>query len=223
MRCGIYERTIPGAGPDDACGARSELQIMDKTDIDCIKAYLGGDANALEPMVEKYKRPLYSFILKMTEGREDTDEIFQETWFRALKNIRKFRHKNFLNWLFRIAHNLIIDRSRRNRRNVSMQGASGDSEDGHSLEDQLPAPGISPSEEVGGLGLGEQIEQAVKTLSPEQREVFILRMYANTSFKEIAKIQKCSINTCLARMQYALGKLRSILKEEYEELRETMP
>ena len=104
-----------------------------------------------------------------------------------------------------------------------MQGASGDSEDGHSLEDQLPAPGISPSEEVSGLGLGEQIEQAVKTLSPEQREVFILRMYGNTSFKEIAKIQKCSINTCLARMQYALGKLRSILREEYEELRETMP
>ena len=90
---------------------------MDKTDIECIKAYLGGDANALEPMVEKYKRPLYSFILKMTEGREDTDEIFQETWFRALKNIHKFRHKNFLNWLFRIAHNLVIDRARRNKRN----------------------------------------------------------------------------------------------------------
>jgi hypothetical protein len=99
---------------------------MDNTDIECINAYLMGDANALEPLVEKYKRPLYSFILKMTEGREDTEEIFQETWFRALKNIHKF------------------------------------------------------------------------------------------------KIQKCSINTCLARMQYALGKLRSILKDEYTELREAL-
>ena len=63
---------------------------MDQTDIECINAYLGGDADALAPMVEKYKRPLYSFILKMTEGREDTDEIFQETWFRALKNIRNY-------------------------------------------------------------------------------------------------------------------------------------
>ncbi len=194
---------------------------MDKTDTDCIKAYLGGNANALEPMVEKYKRPLYSFILKMTEGREDTDEIFQETWFSALKNIHKFRHKNFLNWLFRIAHNLVIDRARRNKRNVSMQTVTGSEGDG-TLEDRLPAPGISPAEEVGGTGLGKRIEQAVEQLSPEQKEVFLMRMYANTSFKEIAKIQNCSINTCLARMQYALAKLRSILKEEYDELQEAL-
>jgi RNA polymerase sigma-70 factor (ECF subfamily) len=196
---------------------------MDQTDIECIKAYLGGDANALEPLVEKYKRPLYSFILKMTEGREDIDEIFQETWFRALKNIHKFRHKNFLNWLFRIAHNLVIDRARRNKRNVSMQSTSGGEEEGQSLEDRLAAPGLSPAEEVGGTGLGERIEKAVEMLSPEQKEVFLLRMYGNVSFKEIAKIQKCSINTCLARMQYSLGKLRSMLSEEYEEIRETMP
>jgi RNA polymerase sigma-70 factor (ECF subfamily) len=196
---------------------------MDQTDIECIEAYLDGDANALEPMVEKYKRPLYSFILKMTEGREDSDEIFQETWFRALKNIHKFRHKNFLNWLFRIAHNLVIDRARRNKRNVSMQSAFGGEKEGQTLEDRLPASGISPAEEVGGTALGKRIEEAVKMLSPIQQEVFLLRMYGNTSFKEIAKIQKCSINTCLARMQYALGKLRSILNDEYEELRETMP
>jgi RNA polymerase sigma-70 factor (ECF subfamily) len=196
---------------------------MDTTDIECIEAYLAGDANALEPMVEKYKRPLYSFILKMTEGREDTDEIFQETWFRALKNIHKFQHKNFLNWLFRISHNLVIDRARRNKKNISMQTVTGGGDDGDStLEDHLAAPGISPAEESGGMMLGVQIEEAVETLSPDQKEVFLLRMYGNTSFKEIAKLQKCSINTCLARMQYALGKLRSILKEEYEELQEAM-
>ncbi|MEA2067909.1 MAG: sigma factor-like helix-turn-helix DNA-binding protein, partial [Verrucomicrobiota bacterium] len=90
------------------------------------------------------------------------------------------------------------------------------------LEDHLAAPGISPAEEAGGTALGKQIEEAVETLSPEQKEVFLLRMYGNTSFKEIAKLQHCSINTCLARMQYALAKLRSILKDEYEELQEAM-
>jgi len=195
---------------------------MDQTDTDCIKAYLGGDANALEPLIEKYKRPLYSFILKMTEGREDAEEIFQETWFRALKNIHKFKHKNFLNWLFRIAHNLVIDRARRSRKNVSMHSSIGSMDGDCTLEDQLAAPGISPAEEAGGSGLGKQIEEAVETLSPEQKEVFLLRMYGNVSFKEIAKIQKCSINTCLARMQYALTKLRSILQEEYRELQEAM-
>ena len=195
---------------------------MDNTDIECIKRYLAGDANALEPLVEKYKRPLYSFIIKMTEGREDSDEIFQETWFRALKNLHKFKHKNFLNWLFRIAHNLVIDRARRNSKNVSMQRSlGGDGSDG-TLEDHLAAPGINPAEEAGGNALGRRIADAVETLSPEQKEVFLLRMYGNVSFKEIAKIQKCSINTCLARMQYALTKLRSILKEEYDELQEAL-
>ena len=195
---------------------------MDKTDIDCISAYLKGDPNALEPMVEKYKRPLYSFILKMTEGREDTEEIFQETWFRALKNIHKFKHKNFLNWLFRIAHNLVIDRARRNKKSVSMQSnLSGDNGE-NTLEDHLPSPGITPAEEAGGNSLGSRIEKAVEALSVDQKEVFMLRMYGNVSFKDIAKIQKCSINTCLARMQYALSKLRSILKDEYEELQEAL-
>ena len=195
---------------------------MDKTDTECINAYLGGDANALEPLVEKYKRPLYSFILKMTEGREDADEIFQETWFRALKNVHKFKHKNFLNWLFRIAHNLVIDRARRNTKNVSMQSSIGGADGESTLEDHLAAPGITPAEEAGGTALGVEIEKAISELSPEQKEVFMLRMYGNTSFKEIAKIQKCSINTCLARMQYSLTKLRSILKDEYEELQEAM-
>ncbi len=195
---------------------------MDKTDIECINKYLGGDSNALEPLVEKYKRPLYSFILKMTEGREDSEEIFQETWFRALKNIHKFKHKNFLNWLFRIAHNLVIDRARRNRKNISMQSSFGGEDGDSTLEDHLSAPGITPAEEAGGNSLGKQISEAVETLSAEQKEVFMLRMYGNVSFKEIAKIQKCSINTCLARMQYALTKLRSILKEEYDELLEAL-
>ena len=195
---------------------------MDKTDIECINSYLGGDANALEPLVEKYKRPLYSFILKMTEGREDAEEIFQETWFRALKNIHKFKHKNFLNWLFRIAHNLVIDRARRNSKNISMQSSVTGSDGDCTLEDHLAAPGITPAEEAGGNSLGMRIEEAVQTLSAEQKEVFLLRMYGNVSFKEIAKIQRCSINTCLARMQYALTKLRSMLKDEYDELQEAL-
>ena len=104
-----------------------------------------------------------------------------------------------------------------------MQSSIGGEEGISTLEDHLPAPGISPAEEAGGAALGKQIDLAVATLSPEQKEVFLLRMYGNASFKEIATLQKCSINTCLARMQYALGNLRSILKDEYEELQETMP
>ena len=195
---------------------------MDASDILYIQRYLDGEADALAPLVEKYKRPLYGFILKMTEGKGDADEIFQETWFRALKNIHRFRQKNFLGWLFRIARNLVIDRARRQKKTISLQAPSSENSE-FSLENYLPAEGLSPAEEVAGTTLGEKINQAIAQLPSHQREVFILRIQGGLSFKEIANIQRCSINTSLARMQYALTHMRSMLKEEYNEIQEVAP
>ena len=186
-------------------------------DMECIRSYLNGDSNALTPLVQNYRRPLFAFILKMTEGREDADEIFQETWFRAIKSLPRFKQKNFLSWLFRIAHNLIIDRARRAKRNISMQ-TSGSREEAATLEDRLADGALLPDQRLEGNQLGEEIRSALTKLSPEQQEVFVLRMYSGLSFKEISAIQNCSINTSLARMQYALTKMRSMLKERYEEL-----
>ena len=165
---------------------------------------------------------IYNLGARMCHRREDADDLVQNTFLNAFRYLGTFRGEaRFRNWLFRIAHNLVIDRARRNKRHISLQTAMGDDET-NTLEDHLPSPGISPAEEVGGSHLGERIEAAVQILSPEQKEVFLMRMYANTSFKEIAKIQKCSINTCLARMQYSLTMLRSILKDEYAELQEAL-
>ena len=86
---------------------------MEVDDQDLINEYINGDINALEPIIDKYKSPLYSFILKMTEGKDDADEIFQEVWFKAIKNIKKFKGGSLISWLFRITHNLIIDRARK--------------------------------------------------------------------------------------------------------------
>ncbi len=196
---------------------------MNAEDKFCIQAYQNGDADALSLLVKKYKNQLYVFILRMGERREDADDIFQEVWFRAIKNIHRFKDGNFLNWIFRIAHNLVIDRARRASRSISMQTVlDSGSNDMHSLEDHLPAPGINPSTEASGVGLGRRIEEAIEeVLLPNQKQVFQLRMHDNASFKEIANIQKCSINTCLSRMQYALGKLRLILKDEFEELKKS--
>ena len=194
---------------------------MEREDIDQIRDYLAGDPTALDGLIEKYKRPLYSYILNMTERRGDSDEIFQETWFRALKNLSRFQRGYFLAWLFRIARNLVIDRSRRTKRLVSFQAPISTEETNGSIENTHPTSALGPAEITAGKDLGKQIDRALQSLSPEQREVFILRMQAGLPFKEIAKIQRCSINTSLARMQYALTHLRSMLKEEYLELRET--
>jgi RNA polymerase sigma-70 factor (ECF subfamily) len=195
-----------------------ERTRMDQDDAKLLAEYHAGDTEALGQLVGKYKRPLFGFILRFSEGREDADEIFQEVWVRAIKNMNRYRQKNLLSWLFRIAHNLMIDRVRRRRFTVSLDTPT--SEEGIALSEHLAVMGFSSAELAYGHELGLRIESAAAQLPPEQREVFWLRMQADLSFKEISKIQKCSINTALARMQYAVSKLRKELAGEYRELTE---
>jgi len=185
-------------------------------DAELLAAYRAGDGESLGKLVEKYKRPLFGFILRFSEGREEADEIFQEVWVRAIKNMNRYHHKNLLSWLFRIAHNLMIDRMRRSKPMLSLDTPMNT--EGSPLGEQLAAVCLGPDGEAGGRELGLRIEAAAAQLPAEQREVFWLRMQADLSFKEIAKIQKCSINTALARMQYAVSKLRKELAGEYREL-----
>ncbi|HKL21002.1 MAG TPA: sigma-70 family RNA polymerase sigma factor [Tichowtungia sp.] len=191
---------------------------MDVDDAKLLADYRRGDPEALGRLVEKYKKPLFGFIYKFSEGREDADEVFQEVWVRAIKNMNRTRQLNLLSWLFRIAHNLMIDRIRRSKPMVSFDTPASD--DGVAISERLAGGSLSPADETGGHALGVRISTAAATLPPEQREVFWLRMQGGLSFKEIARVQKCSINTALARMQYALSKLRNELGDEYRELQE---
>lgn len=191
---------------------------MDQDDATLLAEYREGDSEALGLLVEKYRRPLFGFILRFSGGQEDADEVFQEVWVRAIKNMNRYRQKNLLSWLFRIAHNLMIDRIRRRRPEISLETPAQDGLP--TMADRLAGTVPGPDCEAGGHELGLRIEAAAARLPPEQREVFWLRMQADLSFKEIAKIQKCSINTALARMQYALSKLRNELAGDYRELQE---
>ncbi len=178
--------------------------------------YRSGRTESLGRLVEHYRRPLYAFLYKMLEGRAaDADEIFQEVWFRVIKNVERYEDQSFLSWLFRIAHNLIIDRARRARPMVDLQEGR---EDGLALEERLPSPKLGPENEVAGRDLGTRISAAIEKLPEEQREVFLMRTEADIPFKEIAKMQKTSINTALARMHYAVLKLREELRGDYESL-----
>lgn len=177
----------------------------------CIRRYRSGDTGALELLVQRYKKPLYGFIYKMTNTRIEADEIFQEVWLRAIRNLPTYRDRRFLSWLFRIAHNLIVDRYRKLSREVALGVSEEEGDTGWT--DRVPDPRPGPAGAVSARDLGVHIEQAVSRLPKEQREVFLLRTSRDLSFKEIARIQRVSINTALARMQYALDKLRKDLRE----------
>jgi RNA polymerase sigma-70 factor (ECF subfamily) len=198
--------------------AVKETVTMDLDDAKLLSDYKAGNTESLGVLVEKYRRPLFGFILRFSEGREDAEEVFQEVWVRAIKHMNRYRQKSLLSWLFRIAHNLMIDRIRQRKPILSLDTPS--TESGLPLSEQLCGTLPGPDEEVGGRELGVRIEAAARRLPLEQREVFWMRMQAGLSFKEIARIQKCSINTALARMQYAVSKLRVDLAREYGELKE---
>ena len=190
---------------------------MDQPELELLAEYRRGRVEALGQLVEHYRRPLFGFILRMTEGREDAEEIFQEVWFRVIKHQHRYRPKSFRSWLFKIAHNLIIDRARKRRPVVDLHGAAAEGED--PLETRIEAGGLSPAEEIDAAALGRRITAAVRRLPGPQREVFVMRVEGDLPFKEIARVQGTSINTALARMHYAVHRLRETMRDDYEELR----
>ncbi len=200
-------------------GPLEKKPAMDDEDEQLLAAYRKGDVEALGRLVEKYKLPLFGFLSRFAATPGEADEWFQETWVRAIQHMNVFRQKNLLSWLFRIAHNLIIDQSRRKKPDCSLDAPLAEA--GTTLSDHIPATALSPALEAAGRDLGRHIEAAAALLPVEQREVFWLRMTAGLPFKEIARIQRCSINTALARMQYALDKLRTTLGPAYRELQES--
>lgn len=178
----------------------------EQTDQELIRAYLDGDSQAFDMLYERYRRPLYGYLQNLLRGEQaNADDIFQRTWLKAIDNLHKYENREkFSAWLMRIAYNLTIDLYRTGKRRA-------ESEFDEKYEAVLPAAdSFSPDAGIQNRELAEAIKKAVQTLSPEIREVFLMRC-EEISFKEIAAIQQCSINTCLARMQYALKKLRSEL------------
>ncbi len=185
----------------------SEMENFD--DAELIRIYLRGDEKAFNILYERYRTGLYGYLNMLLSGRTaEADDIFQQTWLKAITRLENYREEgNFRAWLFRIARNLTLDRFR------SVYFRPGvmldiDSENFRELED---GEEIRPCAGMDEEFFSEKLTAAVEELSWEQKEVFLLRSQ-NLSFKEIAKLQNCPVNTALGRMQYAIRKLRSKLK-----------
>lgn len=188
---------------------------MEGSDRELLYRYRRGNVEALEVLVGRYRRQLFAVIMNMTQQQHEAEEVYQEVWLRVVRKQAKYRHGNFCGWLIRIARNVFIDRARRRKPDASLDAEYAE---GLPLVQMIPGSEPAPSEKMAARDLGVKMRQAVKTLPPDQREVFVMRVQADLSFREIARAQKVSINTALARMQYALVKLRAILGKEYEEM-----
>ena len=184
------------------------------SDAELVARYRAGDVEALEMLVLRYRGSLFGFISNMVSSGPEADEVFQEVWFRVMRKLAIYRDRNFRAWIMRIAHNIVIDRIRRQQGWCSLD-AGWDEEEGATLAATVVAPDPAPDVRAEADDLGRRIAKAVGTLPPEQRAVFVMRVEHEMPFREIARIQGVPLNTALARMHYAIRKLRAILKDDY--------
>lgn len=187
---------------------KTQIEIEDHI---LIQRYLAGDGNAFPVLYARYRELLFNYLNGLLSYNSFTaDDLFQQTWIRALDNLGKYREQQqFSAWLLRIAHNLVIDHFRKNQSKLRYE--AGSLNDENNFIDP-PQKNGEPWRDMSNSELGKAIREALEELSPDLREVFLLRQ-EELSFKEIAEIQNSSINTVLGRMQYALKNLRKLLAE----------
>ena len=176
-----------------------------------VQAYMEGKDSAFDELLARNQQQLFDFILALTRDKDKADDLFQETFIRAIvkmKDGQYFNQGKFLYWLMRIARNLLIDDERQQKKgqavNISDDELLTVIDCGHpykSREDMLVA------EELCG-----HMRQLMDLLPDEQREVVLMRYYQGLQFKDIAEITNVSINTSLGRMRYAIRNMRRMAK-----------
>lgn len=184
------------------------IQIEDSV---LVRDYMSGDEKALELLINKHNQRISSFIYSKVLDRNITEDIFQDTFIKVIKTLKRGAYSEegkFLPWVMRIAHNLIIDHFRRNKRMPKFD-CKGDfnifsviGDDQLNIEKQLIKDQID-----------SDLTLLIEELPEDQREVLVMRIYKDMSFKEISENTGVSINTALGRMRYALINLRKIIEK----------
>ena len=189
---------------------------MDKlcklSDEQLVKNYANGDSDAFDTLLARYQQKIYSYILFLVHDDEVADDLFQETFMKAIVTIRQGRYVEsgrFSAWLTRIAHNLVIDKYRQDRNSnvISNDASDADLFNDVSLSDITVEMKMITEQSITDVG------RLLKELPDNQKEVLYMRFYQDLSFKEIADATGVSINTALGRMRYGLKNLRKMVSE----------
>ena len=184
--------------------------IQAHTDQQLILAYLDGDDYAFEVLLNRHRDKIYTSIYLFVKDHSQADDIFQEVFIKIVDTLRrgKYNHEGkFVQWAMRISYNLCVDHFRRNKRRPIVNTKKEDFD----IFDVLKSPNASAEDAMIKSQTHAKVRELVDALPPEQREVVILRHYADLSFKEIAALTRVSINTALGRMRYALINIRKMV------------
>jgi len=188
-------------------------------DQELVRRYLEGHEKAFETLLHRHKRKVWSHIQLMTRDREVTEDLFQEAFIKVVHTLRTGKYNEegkFLPWVMRIAHNLVIDHFRRNKKMPLVRGNAD-----HDVFATVAQPGRNVEQRMVDVQIDEDVRKLIASLPDEQREVVMMRTYLGMSFKEIAAHTDVSINTALGRMRYALINMRKSIKRHGMHLERT--
>lgn len=176
-----------------------------------VRSYIQGNERALEELISKHQQKVFGFILKKVRDEDLANDIFQETFVKVIQTLKAGRYNEegkFIQWVMRIAHNLVIDHFRREKRMPHVR----QSEDFNIL-DVLNDGERNAEESNVHLQILQDAKKLVQYLPEEQKSVLMMRIYEGLSFKDIAEQTDVSINTALGRMRYALINLRKLIEK----------
>lgn len=176
-----------------------------------VKYYIAGDENALTILTEKHQTRIYGFIYSKISDRDLSDDIFQDTFIKVIKTLKSNSYNEegkFLPWVMRIAHNLVIDHFRKSRKMPMLRETEE-----FSIFSVLPDNSETIENEIISLQIENDIKKIITELPEDQKEVLMMRIYQDLSFKEISELTGVSINTALGRMRYAVINLRKIINK----------
>lgn len=181
------------------------------TDALLVRDYLAGNESALGALINRHQHRIYSFIFSKVFDRDIAEDIFQDTFIKVIRTLKRGKYNEegkFLPWVMRIAHNLVIDHFRKNKRMPKFDN-SGD----FNIFSVLSDNDLNAEKQLIKDQIESDVKELIKELPEDQLEVLTMRIYKDMSFKEISERTGVSINTALGRMRYALINLRKIIEK----------
>ena len=192
------------------------MLLSDFSDQDLVKKYINGDNTSFEILLNRHKNRVFAFIMSKIKNKDLSEDIFQDTYVKVVNSLQKGKYNEegkFLPWVMRIAHNLVIDHFRKQKK-MQMIRSSNDFD----IFDVIKDNKINADEKMIKDQIFGDLNLLIDKLPPDQREVLKMRYYEELSFKKIAEYFDISINTALGRMRYALINLRALSKKHHVDL-----
>jgi len=194
------------------------MSIQQLSDKELVQLYTGGNEEALTTLLYRHQSRIFSSIMTLVRDRATAEDIFQESFYKVILTLKKGQYAEegkFLPWVLRIARNLVIDHFRANRKLPPVPVYINEEGEEVSIFDSLSAEEKDP--DMQAPQVKKNMRELITYLPEDQKEVVIMRMYYDMSFKEISEFSGVSINTSLGRMRYALLNLKKLISEKQME------